>query len=257
LALIDIGGISCITQRFSDTENCWQPGGYNGTMTAGLRLFQSKLPEWQHSGRYLLIALGLHVIVLFYPLTMAIDQQETAPPVPVTITLQEKVSAPQVMPLAPAEPVRKQTSHPREKSAPAPRPVIAMTPEQVSPAATFTVPAPIVAPAVAPPAAAPVSSPAPATVTAARFDAAYLHNPHPDYPPIARRLGEEGKVLLKVRVTADGRAAAIDVEKSSSSNRLDDAAVRSVTRWRFVPAKRGDEAIEATVIVPIIFRLDD
>ena len=101
------------------------------------------------------------------------------------------------------------------------------------------------------------AAPAATTVSAARFDAAYLQNPHPAYPTLSRRLGEEGKVLLRVRVSPDGRAAAVDVEKSSNFERLDETARQSVARWRFVPAKRGDEAIEATVIVPIVFRLEN
>ena len=64
-------------------------------------------------------------------------------------------------------------------------------------------------------------------------------------------------MLLKVRVTAEGTAAAVELEKSSGFDRLDTAARETVARWRFVPAKRGDEAIESAVIVPIIFRLDD
>jgi protein TonB len=92
--------------------------------------------------------------------------------------------------------------------------------------------------------------------TPARFEAAYLHNPRPDYPPLSRRLGEEGKVLLRVRVSREGQPAAVDLEKSSNFERLDDAARQVVSHWRFVPARRGDEAIDATVIVPIIFRLD-
>jgi protein TonB len=73
---------------------------------------------------------------------------------------------------------------------------------------------------------------------------------------MSRRLGEEGKVLLRVRVTAEGLAAAVELEKSSNFERLDEAAKQAVARWRFVPARRGDEAIEASVIVPIVFRLD-
>ena len=64
-------------------------------------------------------------------------------------------------------------------------------------------------------------------------------------------------MLLKVRVTVEGMAAAVDLEKTSGFERLDDAARQAVARWRFVPAKRGDEPIEASVIVPIVFRLDD
>ena len=63
-------------------------------------------------------------------------------------------------------------------------------------------------------------------------------------------------MLLKVRVTVEGMAAAVDLEKTSGFERLDDAARQAVARWRFVPAKRGDEPIEASVIVPIVFRLD-
>ncbi|MBL8421739.1 MAG: energy transducer TonB [Dechloromonas sp.] len=107
-------------------------------------------------------------------------------------------------------------------------------------------------------AAAPASATGnvPAPVSAARYDAAYLHNPRPSYPPLSRRLGEEGKVQLRVRVSPDGQPAAVDLEKSSNFERLDEAARAVVARWRFVPARRGDEAIEATVIVPIVFRLD-
>jgi len=97
---------------------------------------------------------------------------------------------------------------------------------------------------------------APASVTEARFDAAYLHNPRPVYPPLSRRLGEQGKVLLRIRVSPQGQAAAVDLEKSSNFQRLDEAASQVVAQWRFVPARRGDEAVEATVIVPIVFRLE-
>jgi len=100
-----------------------------------------------------------------------------------------------------------------------------------------------------------VASAASATRTAPRFDAAYLHNPRPVYPPLSRRLGEEGKVLLRVRVSAEGQPIAVDVEESSNFERLDEAARQVVARWRFVPARHGDEPVEATVIVPIVFRL--
>ena len=122
----------------------------------------------------------------------------------------------------------------------------------MAPAPEFTVPA------VAEPAARLTANvaPAPAPVTAARFDAAYLQNPRPAYPPLSRRLGEQGKVLLRIRVSPQGQAAAVDLEKSSNFQRLDEAARQVVARWRFVPARRGDEAVEATVIVPIVFRLE-
>ena len=119
-------------------------------------------------------------------------------------------------------------------------------------------PAPVVEPAKVPPSPPPVvTNPAPTTFSPARFDAAYLHNPRPNYPAVSRRLGEEGKVLLRVLVSPDGRAAAVNLEKSSNFERLDEAARQAVAQWRFVPAKRGDEAVEATIIIPLVFRLED
>lgn len=108
-----------------------------------------------------------------------------------------------------------------------------------------------------PPTASPVrgsSAPAPA-VTLPSFDADYLSNPAPVYPSVSRRLREEGLVVLRVRVAASGTAVAVQVERTSGSSRLDAAAVHAVERWRFVPARRGDDAVEAWVLVPIEFEL--
>ena len=123
---------------------------------------------------------------------------------------------------------------------------------------TFVVP---LVPAIPSPPAAPIADSAlPATqpaLTPARFNAAYLHNPEPVFPQLSRRLGEEGKVLLRVKVSAEGQPVAVDLEKSSNFERLDEAARRAVGRWRFVPARRGEQPVEGAVIVPIVFRLDD
>ena len=93
------------------------------------------------------------------------------------------------------------------------------------------------------------------SVAPARFDADYLHNPSPGYPALSRRLGEEGKVVLRVFVEADGRPSSIEVSTGSGFSRLDQAALSAVGRWKFVPAKRGAENIGAWVLVPIIFNL--
>ena len=92
-------------------------------------------------------------------------------------------------------------------------------------------------------------------LTAARFDAAYLNNPSPAYPMLSRRLREEGEVMLRVLVAADGQPKRIEVRTGSGSERLDRAAEDAVARWRFVPARRGESAVEAWVLVPIVFKL--
>ena len=94
------------------------------------------------------------------------------------------------------------------------------------------------------------------TVTQPRFDADYLKNPAPPYPPLSRRMGEEGKVILRVVVSPQGNAESVDVKTSSGSTSLDEAAQKSVRNWRFIPAKRGDTAIQSAVLVPIIFKLE-
>ena len=90
----------------------------------------------------------------------------------------------------------------------------------------------------------------------ARFDAGYLKNPAPPYPPQSRRIGEEGKVILRVFVNADGSAQQVEIRTSSGSDRLDESAQRTVRRWKFIPARRGGIAVESWVLVPIVFKLE-
>jgi protein TonB len=184
---------------------------------------------------------------------------------------------------APAAPARTATPlaprHPaRTDAAPAPRP--AAQPQAASlqsgrPAATppSSTASPTPAPSAAPPADSPPDnrtheSPAPreaATPTPRnaapvadsppRFDADYLSNPAPDYPAASRQLREQGSVQLRVFVTTDGRAGDVRVHQGSGFERLDQAAIDAVRRWRFVPARQGDGPVAAWVIVPINFTL--
>jgi protein TonB len=116
------------------------------------------------------------------------------------------------------------------------------------------------APAAQPSAVAPETAPAnpvpvPAPITDARYDAAYLKNPAPAYPPLSRRLGEEGRVLLRVHVLADGKVLAVELKTSSGFPRLDEAARAAVEKWRFVPARQGETTVDSRVDVPIRFSL--
>lgn len=89
----------------------------------------------------------------------------------------------------------------------------------------------------------------------ARYDAAYLENPPPAYPLLSRRFGEEGRVMLRVLVDAQGRPQVVEVGRSSGFARLDQAAVQAVERWHFVPAQRGGQTVSEWVVVPIVFSL--
>ena len=84
----------------------------------------------------------------------------------------------------------------------------------------------------------------------------YLRNPPPKYPAESRKLREEGVVLLKVAVTAEGRAADVQLQRSSGFARLDEAALKAVRRWEFNPARVGATAVACAVEVPVRFGLN-
>jgi len=85
---------------------------------------------------------------------------------------------------------------------------------------------------------------------------AYLLNPHPSYPMIARKRGYQGKVILDVLVDENGRAREVIINESSGYVILDRAAATAVADWKFEPAKRGLIAVPMRVKVPVVFRLE-
>lgn len=151
------------------------------------------------------------------------------------------------------------------KDAPKPLPQKPQAPPRVEPlqpppllAAREEAPAPVTVPEPPPqpaPLPAVLPAPAPAPVIPPRFDADYLDNPAPAYPGLSRRLGEQGRVLLRVFVSPDGAAAQVEIRESSGFERLDRAARDTVLRWRFVPARQGERGVAAWVLVPITFSI--
>lgn len=91
---------------------------------------------------------------------------------------------------------------------------------------------------------------------APKFGADYLRNPAPEYPGMARRRGEQGKVLLKVFVTVQGNAEKVLLEKGSGYELLDKSAIDVVKTWKFNPASSNNQPVSGVVIVPIRFSLD-
>ncbi len=89
-----------------------------------------------------------------------------------------------------------------------------------------------------------------------RFNAAYLANPPPPYPTSARRRGIEGAVYIDARIGAGGEARELKLATSSGDAALDSAAMDAVRGWRFIPARRGEQAVEAWVRIPLVFRLN-
>ncbi|MCX8518442.1 MAG: energy transducer TonB [Rhodoferax sp.] len=109
----------------------------------------------------------------------------------------------------------------------------------------------LAAAAGASPAEAPAPQPAP---QAARPD--YAYNPPPQYPMLLREQGVGGVVWLRVWVDRDGHPADIRIAQGSGYRLLDDAALRTVKRWRFTPASSAGQRLASWVEFPVRFTLD-
>lgn len=132
---------------------------------------------------------------------------------------------------------KKPVKPPKPKAKPKPAPPVASAPPQPQ----------------VPPAPVPVE---PLEASLPVFNAAYLRNPSPEYPRLSRRLQEEGQVLLRVLVSAQGLPEAVEIQTSSGHSRLDKAALEAVRQWKFVPAKQGSQTVSAWVVVPVAFVLN-
>lgn len=85
----------------------------------------------------------------------------------------------------------------------------------------------------------------------------YLRNPHPAYPEDARAAGQQGTVMLHVRVDAQGKVISVRISRSSGFASLDERARGTVAnQWSFKPAKAGGVPVASEVIIPIRFTLN-
>ena len=180
--------------------------------------------------------------------------------------------APKVDPPPPPPPPPPQVKQPVVKTLTPPLPTPAPAPAPVPMAIADPAPAPA-APvgtntpqAALPPITAPVAAvaeplpppapPAPARVELPTSEAEYLHNPKPVYPRISKHQGEQGKVVYRMNVGADGLPKSADLVKSSGFERLDQAAYKTVMSWRYAPGKRNGVPIAMSYDQVVTFVLD-
>ena len=83
----------------------------------------------------------------------------------------------------------------------------------------------------------------------------YLKNPKPRYPTMARKRGIEGLVLLRVEVLPDGRVGKLEVKRSSGYRILDNSALRTIVKWKFLPAIKDGTLVQAWINIPVRFEL--
>jgi TonB family protein len=97
-------------------------------------------------------------------------------------------------------------------------------------------------------ASAPVSMP--------NSEASELNNPKPPYPAISKKLREQGLVLLKACISANGAIDSLDLKQGSGYPRLDQVAIQTVKQWKFIPAKKGSTPIPMCYELPVKFILE-
>ena len=181
------------------------------------------------------------------PVEMAAQSPETPPPPEAVAEIAVELPPPEEPPplnvadLKPAEP---------PKPKPAPKPAT---------------PRPAAKPAVAQAMTSPDTGNAAVTqqATAAPADAIvwegkpnYRVPPKPAvYPARAQELGQQGEVLIRVRLDLDGSAAEIKLWRSSGFEALDHSALAAVRGWQFHPAMRGGHPVPAWVQIPVRFHL--
>ncbi|MBY0522980.1 MAG: energy transducer TonB [Gemmataceae bacterium] len=86
-------------------------------------------------------------------------------------------------------------------------------------------------------------------------EASLAGDARPTYPREAQLQGLEGRVVLSIRVAADGSVAEATIERSSGYQILDDAALRFGRSITFRPARKGKTAVATEVLLPVRFRL--
>lgn len=175
---------------------------------------------------------------------------------------------------APAEPVPEPLPEPQPQ--PKPKPVVKPKPKPkpqpvAEPIPAETLPAETAPETVTPVAPAEASVPTEAASAPSQpvkaspglpdrepdYQAAYLKNPVPAYPMVARRMGWQGRVVLNVEVLASGLPGRIELYQSSGHDVLDKAAMKAVGGWRFAAARQRGQVVTKWFLVPIPFILKE
>lgn len=218
-------------------------------MAAHLLRFPSATFDWRRVGAFstTLAAHGAALALILMPLAAPIERGLQRA---IEVTFVE--APPKTPPPPEPEPLRKPprpTAIPPMHSQPRP-------PAQVAVAqAPSAVQAPV-ATTPAPPIAAPAPAAEPLAPAGETRRLAYDGELHASYPAASLRAHEQGTVLLRVLVDAQGRVERVEIARSSGHPKLDAAARDAVSKARFKPVLSGGEAIPAWGLVPIEFRLD-
>lgn len=80
--------------------------------------------------------------------------------------------------------------------------------------------------------------------------------PAPDYPRRAKRLQQQGQVLVRLVIAANGMLARSEIARTSGFDELDQAALAAVSRIRCEPYIENGQKISVMTIQPVNFKID-
>lgn len=199
-----------------------------------------------------------HILILLVPLSLAPKIVPTYPPVEMVMTLAPPPAISPAPRPAVSEPPKPKVK--RVKSLPPPRPRPTLT--EPEPARAF-IPQPPVLPAPAAPVAhsRPGSVPAPAgppgpilTTFGSATGPAFLRRVLPVYPEPAKRLGKEGRVVLRLHLDARGNLQRVEVVEGAGFG-FEEAAIAAVKQSSFRPAMVQGEPRACIALLPVRFVL--
>ncbi|MFT4025984.1 MAG: TonB family protein [Novosphingobium sp.] len=207
--------------------------------------------NWAAAG----LSAAFQVAVLIMLVTMGIVSV-TPEPKRERLTVTTIATSPEQQPAPPAQP----KPQPQDKPVVQPRADTVMPPTKLQISAAPPVaaaaerapdpPTPAPAPA-APAAAAPAAAPAPAGPVRVANIGASLSCPTPSYPAKANFERQEGTVVIRVVLSAEGRITSSSLRRSSGFRLLDDAALSAVSKCR---GTRRPTDVTGDVAVPFTLR---
>ena len=201
-----------------------------------------------HTGPRRIVGAGLSFAVpSLLGLLMIVGLVAPAVKPPPDFTLAE-VKTPDVKP-PPPEP---KTVKPALPTAPEPIFTVATNAPAGPTSITTVVPQPTTVPPVSPPVQRPPANAVPdrsAAIIAATHTS-------PPYPAVARRLGLEGRVSLRLTIQPDGKVSQAEVVTSSGRRDFDEAAQSwIVAHWTYQPAIKDGAPAAAQALAAVTFSL--
>lgn len=170
----------------------------------------------------------------------------------VLIAPEPKIAPPP--PKAEPEPQKPQPAPKKPPLKPQPKPTQKTPPPVAKAAAAAPTPAPSKSVSQKAASSSPAKTAEPTTQLPSA-DAAGLNNKAPVYPMLSRKRKEQGTVWLLLLVSKEGLVTELKLKKTSGFDRLDQAALQAVKKWKFQPARKQGQAIDYWYELPLKFSL--